>query len=152
MKKSMRYGALFLAILICDRITKWWAIHKWISENRITDYLSFHTVVNRGISWGMFHSASDSVFIAITLLITLITCALALHAYRKFAHGIPVWGEVLIISGSVSNILDRLFYHGVIDFIVLHKGDWVWPVFNGADICIVLGVFYIFLQQIFFEG
>jgi signal peptidase II len=51
---------------------------------------------------------------------------------------------VLIITGAFSNLLDRLFYGGVIDFIVVWFGDWSWPAFNIADAAILLGIAFVF--------
>jgi signal peptidase II len=39
----------------------------------------------------------------------------------------------------VSNVLDRVFYHGVIDFIKISVGDYIYPIFNVADMSITLG-------------
>lgn len=56
------------------------------------------------------------------------------------------WGFLLIISGAVSNIVDRALNNYVIDFIYLHYKDFYWPAFNFADIYISVGVLIIILQ------
>jgi signal peptidase II len=46
----------------------------------------------------------------------------------------------LIIGGAVGNVLDRLRFGGVIDFLYFHLGSWYWPAFNLADSAICIGV------------
>jgi signal peptidase II len=46
----------------------------------------------------------------------------------------------LIIGGAVGNVIDRLRFGGVIDFLYFHAGSWYWPAFNLADSAICLGV------------
>ena len=48
--------------------------------------------------------------------------------------------EVAVIAGASSNIIDRFWYGGVVDFILLEYEQWSWPLFNVADIVIVGGI------------
>lgn len=141
MKKLYQYIAIALIIFIVDRVTKLAALvclHN--TKYIINSFLSFELVFNRGVSWGMFHSTSNAMFIAVSLIIAAVTAALCWHTYYNYVRGKTIIAEVCIIAGSVSNLLDRVLYSGVIDFIVLSYGDWSWPVFNIADAVIVLGV------------
>jgi signal peptidase II len=63
-----------------------------------------------------------------------------LYAYHQYLCGNSIIGEVCVVTGSLSNLIDRVVYHGVIDFIILSYNDFSWPVFNIADTIIVLGV------------
>ena len=53
-------------------------------------------------------------------------------------------GLLIIISGAISNIVDRVFSGYVIDFIYFHYNDFYWPAFNFADIYITIGILVIF--------
>jgi signal peptidase II len=97
-------------------------------------------VINRGISWGMFHSSNLIVFVAVSLLIGFVTFIVLLHALYCFKKNVGILGHVLVITGSLSNLIDRALYGGVIDFIILSYHYYTWPVFNCADIAIVCGV------------
>jgi signal peptidase II len=46
----------------------------------------------------------------------------------------------LIVGGAIGNLIDRLRFGAVIDFIDWHIGTWHWPAFNFADICITVGI------------
>jgi signal peptidase II len=45
-----------------------------------------------------------------------------------------------ILGGAIGNLIDRLLYGEVIDFLLFYWRDWAWPAFNVADSCITLGV------------
>ena len=137
-----KYGYCFLAIFIfiIDRLTKLAALTYVQTPQVMNDYLSFELVFNRGVSWGMFHDASNIVFIFVSGVIALITLFLCWHTYYLYKKGNSIIGYVCIIAGSVSNIIDRVAYGAVIDFIVLSYHQYSWPVFNIADMAIVCGV------------
>ena len=139
------YVALFMLVLLTDRATKFFALFYNFKNYKITKFLRFDILFNRGMSWGMLGSDNSIIFFAVSFFIVLITVAIVFYAYKRFKAGHTIVGEVMAIAGSVSNILDRILHGGVIDFIVIHVGQWSWPVFNVADIFIVLGIFIVFV-------
>lgn len=142
------YLLLAAFVLLADRITKVIAISKWATEQIVTPYLSFHLTYNRGISWGLFNSSDAITFIIVTCIILLATAILIYYSYNRLRLGFTLYGEVLVIAGSLSNLIDRFLYGGVADFILLHFGNYSFPYFNIADAAISLGVFIMFLQLI----
>lgn len=127
-------------IIFLDMITKHYAVG--LKEHlRINNYLEFVLDFNRGISWGFFSSSDFKLFGIITSLVILVTFFLAIYTYIQYINQKNIIPEILVLSGSVSNIIDRFRYGAVIDFISMHIGDYYWPTFNIADISIVLGVF-----------
>lgn len=50
-------------------------------------------------------------------------------------------GFSLMIGGAIGNVVDRIYWGAVYDFIYFHIGDWYWPAFNLADLYIVCGMF-----------
>lgn len=148
-KKNLpRIGVIAIAVLaLVDRVSKWWAFnrldHSWIFK----PYIHLQLAINRGISWGMLATGKQLPFYAITVLLIIITGYLIWYAHDRAKHQCVIFGEMLVIMGSISNILDRLVYGGVIDFIVLSYGQWSWPVFNVADMAIVLGVIIMFFEH-----
>lgn len=160
-------GILFFIIVVIDRMTKSAAIAlfsgvDWHTFGACTmdepccllmgsatgPCLSFDLVVNRGVSWGLFATDSILGFVLMGLLIGGITALLAYYMYARWQAGFSAVGELFIVAGSVGNLIDRLFYHGVIDFIRFSWGQFTWPIFNIADCCIVLGVFWVVMQKL----
>lgn len=142
------YWLIGIVVVCIDRITKYMAL-AWLSKEsyQLNSFVSFELVINRGISWGMFHSSSNAVFVLVSCVIAVVTMILCWHAFSLVRRNLPIFGYVFVIAGSLSNLIDRVYYSGVIDFIVLSYGDMSWPVFNSADAAIVFGVGVLFLQN-----
>jgi len=143
------YYTLFFSLFLLDRITKWIVISSRDTLHTVTSWLACNVHLNRGVSWGILHSHSEGLFACVTLLVILITCGVAMHAVYQWYHGKSVYGQVMILAGSISNIVDRMVYGGVIDFVQVHIGSWSFPTFNIADIAIVLGVCIMIAQEVF---
>lgn len=143
---TFKWRLLGSLIFFVDQMTKTWALRSCEVECRINPVLFFETTLNRGISWGYFHSSNNLVFFFITILIVTITQMVYAYAKGRINQGLHIWGETLVIAGSVSNIFDRLQYGGVVDFIVFHYKEYAWPHFNIADACIVIGVMIMFFH------
>jgi signal peptidase II len=54
----------------------------------------------------------------------------------------------LILGGAAGNVLDRLMYGAVVDFIDLHYANWHWPAFNVADSAICIGAVLIIVSEL----
>lgn len=133
------YALGAIIIMSVDRITKLVALQLQTSH-KVLPFLSYELVLNRGISWGMLHSTSPIIFFGVTSVIAIIIVGIVWHAIIRLHAGHWVWAEVCIISGAVSNLIDRFVYGGVVDFIHLSYAEWSFPVFNIADIAVVIGV------------
>lgn len=144
-KNIWRYAALFSAIFLLDRITKYYMI-RLTEPYSINKILSFCLSINRGIAWSLFNSKSSWVFILVTFLILLFIGVLGVYTFVRYLNHYSVVGEVLVLAGALSNVLDRFIYSGVIDFIVVSYQGWTWPSFNIADAAVVIGVFIMFMQ------
>lgn len=134
------YVLLFSGVITIDRVSKNWALEHCQESYYINDFLSFDLLFNRGISWGMFHSESRIIFGFVSCLIAAIVLALGLYTFVRWNNTRWVVGEVMVVAGTISNLIDRAVYPGVIDFIALSLKGYCWPVFNIADAFIVSGV------------
>jgi len=129
-----------------DRFTKYYVLHRFPQRSVINQFISIQPLFNRGISWGMLHTASNLIFVIMSCAIAIITSILAIYTYLRWREGVSIVGECLVLTGSLSNIVDRIIYKGVLDFILLSFNEWSWPVFNIADIAIVIGVGIMIIQ------
>jgi len=144
--QTCRYMLLPLMVIAVDRFTKYLALTHCRNGCLLNQFLSLDLAFNRGISWGLLSRAPGNMFYLVTALVILVTIGLASHTVRRWQAGKPIWGELLVLSGSASNIFDRFVYGGVVDFILVSYGKFSWPMFNIADICIVVGVGLMVLQ------
>ena len=136
---------VIIFLFICDIVSKklvfsFIDLNSFIMINSVFDLTHIH---NFGISFGLLSGIFPSqIFIIIGIILTLII----FYMMIKSTKVLEKWGFLLIISGAVSNIVDRALNNYVIDFIYLHYKDFYWPAFNFADIYISVGVLIIILQ------
>lgn len=142
------YSFIVFFVLLVDRITKLYAIANLKVPHEVTSFLSGELVFNQGISWGMFNNGDGSNFLVVSMVVIFVTSILVYYAYTRIKLGYTIYGELLVIVGSISNILDRTLYNGVVDFISFHYSNYRFPYFNIADSCIVLGVCIMFIQML----
>ncbi len=138
--KLSAYGALALAVLIIDRITKLYALQWCVEPYLFNSFIACRLVFNRGISWGLLHMQSPTGFMLVSLGIVIITTLLLAYAISRSRQGHCIAGEIMVVAGSISNVYDRVVYGGVVDFIQLSYNGYSWPIFNIADSAIVAGV------------
>ncbi len=145
-KGAVSYAVLFLWAFITDRLTKYWILNYLTGSYTVTSFLSLDFVMNRGVAWGFFHSEAEGPFLLLSVMIVGVVMLISSFAYRRLHEENLIIGEVLVIAGALSNIVDRIVYRGVIDFIVFSWKGFTFPAFNVADMCIVVGVGIMFVS------
>lgn len=142
MKKKLLYSSLIIIfVIILDRLSKniFLAGYEW----HFTP-ISFYLVFNDGVAFSMLSFLQG--YLKYIQIILLVIAGIFLIKEKKFLND-NYSALSFILAGGISNIYDRFFYPGVIDFIAWHY--WFnFAVFNIADICINLGVFIIILKEI----
>lgn len=131
-------GAL---VLVADQYTKMLVaanLELGVSSEFIKGILDLTYIHNTGGAWGML-SGYTWLLVSVTLVIMLVCIALLMRYGVK--NKLIFWALILVLSGGIGNMIDRIFRDGeVIDF--LHFAFWRdFPVFNIADIAIVIGAF-----------
>jgi len=130
----------FFFLFIIDRVLKWWAANLLHDISPVTFLRVFRLelYLNKGIIFSI--PLSKTLIYIITVLIISIVTYYLYHAYQK-RNMYLIASFSLIIIGAFSNLLDRINYGAIIDFVNLR----FIPVFNFADCLIVAGVLiYIF--------
>jgi len=148
----MRLGlAVAGLVIVLDQATKWWIVEAVMQPPRMIPVTSFFNLVmyrNPGISFGLFGggSALDSwVFIGLAVAIAGgLLIWLAKAPRRWLAAGIG-----LLIGGAIGNVVDRIRFGAVTDFLDFHLAGYHWPAFNLADSAITVGVALLFADALF---
>ena len=128
-----------IGLIAIDQWTKIWAVRTLGSGTDLylwKDVFHLHYISNDGAAWGMF-SGKQSFLILLTFLIIL---GMAYYMIRLPKTKWGTWGKVafvLIISGAIGNLIDRIHLGYVRDFLYFILIDF--PVFNVADILVVCG-------------
>ncbi len=134
------YTTLGAVVLAVDRLTKAFVAENITGPVDVISGVSLVFVKNRGISLGLFNAQNTTIFVGTSFLVAIVGCLLAWHTYLRWVRAESVVGEVLVLAGAFSNMVDRCVYAGVIDFIELSLCGYSWPAFNVADSAIVAGV------------
>ena len=69
-----------------------------------------------------------------------------LRGYAGFG-GRDIWGLGMVLGGAVGNLVDRIRFRAVVDFLDFYVGQWHWPAFNVADIAICCGALLVCLSM-----
>jgi len=138
-------------LLVLDRIVKRLLMYGSLCPAKVLPFLTCRVTLNRGISWSMFADTGVAGFYVITVLIGAFLFAFAWYTHKRAEANYDTFGEMLVLVGGTSNFLDRLIYGGVVDFIQLSYGRWSFPIFNFADMYIVLGVALMIYSTIYEE-
>lgn len=127
-----------LLLLAADQISKFFVREYLAAVDTlplIPDALHLTYVENRGAAFGILQD-KQWVFIVLTIVITVF--AVYLLAAKKISGRLEIWALFLIVSGGIGNLIDRIFFGFVTDFIDFRLIRFY--VFNIADCCVVIGV------------
>lgn len=135
-------------VFILDQLSKWIILNLMNPPQVIpvTPFFNLVLVWNRGVSFGLLRAGS----LWQTLLLAGMACLIVGILYlwsKKIKDGLSLWAISFIMGGAIGNVLDRVRYGAVVDFLDFYVGSWHWPAFNVADSGIVIGVGLLILQE-----
>ena len=137
---------LWLSALLIglDQASKWLAVASLpyqVQVGFIPGFWNWHLTHNTGAAFSFLANAGGwqhGFFIALATLISVVLAVALRKVPREdWRNAFPF---ALIIAGALGNMVDRLRFGYVVDFVEWHAADsYYWPVFNVADSCIVVG-------------
>jgi len=134
-------------VTLFDQITKVWvlrAISQYTEIPVIKGLFSLVHVRNKGAAFGFLNRGDISwqfwIFLAATCVAAVAVVLLAKNS-RAGEYGFFL-SLGLILGGAAGNLIDRVRFREVIDFLDFYHGNYHWPAFNVADIAICCGVFF----------
>lgn len=138
--------------ILLDRITKIWAIEVLSKISQvivIKDLFSLLYLQNKGAAFGILQG--KLYFLTIITIIVIIGIIYYIIKCKPSSKLLRI-SFSLIISGALGNLMDRMFYKYVVDFISIHYKDFYYfPVFNIADMLVVIGTallaFYLLKEE-----
>ena len=138
MKKSALISLVSTLVMVLDYVTKRIIIDKLelYDSIRVFPFLNIVYVENKGAAFGMFASLGNNFFMAISF----IALASILFYMSKIPKGPELFSISLIFGGAVGNLIDRIMFGKVIDFIDVYVDSWHWPAFNVADSALTVGI------------
>ncbi|MBA9082898.1 MULTISPECIES: signal peptidase II [Bartonella] len=144
---SFLFSGLFITVLL-DQAIKFWVIQTIPLETKIPllPFISLYHVRNSGIAFSFLSSFSHWGLIAFTLIIIIFLLWFWKNIERDkiLTH----FGIVLIVGGAIGNLIDRVRFHYVTDYISFHiDGIFSFAIFNLADTFITLGSIAVLIDE-----
>jgi signal peptidase II len=148
--KYKGYYLLFLVLVLLDQFTKQIFISSFdIGQSIIINpYLSWTYLQNTGAAFSILADGGEvqkAFLLSVSVLVSVIIF-LWIHKTSEYQRQ-KLFGQFLLLSGAVGNLIDRAQYGYVVDFIDMHVNGFYWPVFNLADSFIFIGVLLLLFQR-----
>jgi len=149
MSRAWRWFAIAAAIVVLDQVTKALVLGMFAPGERlsITSFLNLVLVFNKGAAFSFLADMpgwQTWLFAGFAVLAAVIVSVLIV---RNPARTLQCAGLTLILGGALGNLIDRLRFGHVVDFLDFHAAGWHWPAFNVADSAITVGAILLILES-----
>ena len=139
-------------IVIADQISKSivkYSMHLYESIPVIPGFFHFTYVVNRGMAFGIDLPIGIGIF---SFLSIIISCFLVFILWRERENILLVRiALALILGGAIGNLIDRILFSEVVDFLDFMIGDYHWYIFNIADSAVTVGIILMLWHSVFIK-
>jgi len=156
MKKILKYLVIILAIVLFDQLTKgvlinlitgrvpmtakaWELIPVPYLMAHVTDFFNVVFTWNPGTSFSLFRALGEAAPMVIVVITAFVIGFISYYMFWRASayERLPL---AFIVGGAIGNLVDRVRFGAVVDFLDFHIGGAHWPAFNVADIFICVGV------------
>jgi signal peptidase II len=139
--RLLRYLAVATTTLLLDQLSKWSALSNLQMgvPEPVLPFFNWLLLFNPGAAFSFLAQGSgwQRWFF---IILGLVACVYIIYLLRKsLSDKLLCIALSLILGGALGNVLDRIMYGAVVDFIDLHYANWHWPAFNVADSAICIG-------------
>lgn len=135
-----------ITVVILDQLSKHVILHQVFDKPacvngslRVTAFLDLVSTCNRGMSFGLFNSG-QGLSVPLFSVVAVAIVGVLIFWLSRVKSEMLASAIGLIVGGALGNVIDRLRFGGVVDFLYFHLGSWYWPAFNLADSAICIGV------------
>lgn len=153
-KSGLRWLWLAVIMLALDQVTKYWTIQSLdlYESYKIFSFFSFTHARNYGAAFSFLGDAGGwqrYLFTAIAIVVS--SYLVYLLKKNSSAQRWVNCAYALILSGALGNVIDRVVFGYVVDFLDFDLGFYRWPTFNIADIAIFIGAAMMIFESFFAE-
>ncbi|PDH18875.1 MAG: signal peptidase II [Pelagibacterales bacterium MED-G44] len=142
---------IIFSIFLIDQVSKYYIINIFEFQNEaiyLSSFLNLQLIWNEGIAFGLLSFENDLYYNLITFVIIIVILILLFLIKNDDQYS---YFYSIIVGGALGNLIDRIRYSSVPDFIDFHISNFHWFVFNIADIFVSLGVICLIVAEIFFN-
>ena len=147
---SIKFVIIF-SIFLIDQVSKYYIINIFEFQNEViylSSFLNLQLIWNEGIAFGLLSFENDLYYNSITFVIIIVISILLFLIKNDDQYS---YFYSMIVGGALGNLIDRIRFSAVPDFIDFHISNFHWFVFNIADIFVSLGVICLIVAEIFFN-
>jgi signal peptidase II len=143
-KKNILFPAIAVPVVLLDQLSKAWILATLKLHDGfplIDGFFNITHIRNPGAAFGFLAAAPPMFRYIFFMVVTLAAILLILHYFRVSRIEAPslVAALALILAGAVGNLIDRVRFGEVVDFLDVYLGSYHWPAFNVADSAITVG-------------
>lgn len=135
-------------VVIIDIISKLLVSNNLLLSKSVTIIPNFFYLTyahNYGGAWSIFENNT----LAITIISFIVILGISYYVFKnKVTRKIEIIGYSLLLGGAIGNLIDRIIYGYVIDFLDFYILGYDFPIFNIADIGIVVGIIFLLISMI----
>ena len=139
-------------IVIADQISKSiikYSMHLYESIPAIPGFFHLTYVVNKGMAFGIDLPIGIGIF---SFLSIIISCFLVFILWRERENiSLVRIALALILGGAIGNLIDRILFSEVVDFLDFMIGDYHWYIFNIADSAVTVGIILMLWHSVFIK-
>ncbi len=139
-------------VLVLDQITKYIIrthVRLYDTVAVIPGFFNITYVRNKGAAFGILSGLPEFWRSAFFIAVTIVAVAAIIALIIKTTDRLPVYAFSLIAGGAMGNLIDRIRYGEVVDFIQWYVKSHYWPSFNVADSAITIGVVLLAIEMLF---
>jgi signal peptidase II len=141
MSRPLTWFSASAAIVLADQLTKWLVLSRFAPGERmeLTGFFNLVLVFNKGAAFSFLAGQSgwQTPLLAGFALLAAFVVGFLIH--RNKNKLLMSTGLALVLGGALGNVIDRVRFGHVVDFVDLHALGWHWPAFNVADSAITIG-------------
>lgn len=146
----MLWLGVAVVVVLLDQVTKitMTRLLAYGQSSFVNPYLNLVMVYNKGAAFSFLSDQSGWQRYFFSALAAAVSIFIVWMLNRNANERLFCWSLSLILGGAIGNLIDRLVYGHVIDFLDVHVNAWHWPAFNVADSAITIGAALFVLDEL----
>lgn len=146
----MIWIGIAIIVVLADQLTKitMTRLLAYGQSDTVTSYFNLVMVYNKGAAFSFLSDQSGWQRYFFTGISVIASLFMLWMLKRNPTQKLFCWALALILGGALGNLIDRVAYGHVIDFLDFHLAGWHWPAFNVADAAITLGAALFVLDEL----
>ena len=151
MSRAAGWFGLAAALVLADQLVKWLVLASFRPYERleVAPFLNLVLVFNKGAAFSFLAQEGGWQRPALIAFALVAAAILAVLIVRNREKPVLCSGLALILGGALGNVIDRIRFGYVVDFVDVHAMGWHWPAFNVADSAISIGAGILIFDSFF---